>query len=140
MKCFNGAATFRSRNDILSRMYFPVECASMGPRPFGRGMGDQGHPRTRRIFQASMGPRPFGRGMLQPPNPAEPTPWASMGPRPFGRGMHGAQFRYGQFGGSFNGAATFRSRNGGFCKPAFLFDGARFNGAATFRSRNAAPP
>ena len=36
---FNGAATFRSRNDVLRRHACRPTClASMGPRPFGRGM------------------------------------------------------------------------------------------------------
>ena len=84
--------------------------ASMGPRPFGRGMR-RWEERCASGSSASMGPRPFGRGM----NSANTwTPivhmlqWgrdlsvaecgrhdfyvdaerrASMGPRPFGRGM-----------------------------------------------------
>ena len=83
---FNGAATFRSRNDYTKNIEDIVRRASMGPRPFGRGMAerlecDPDHGR------ASMGPRPFGRGMRRRSLDARGVVAASMGPRPFGRGM-----------------------------------------------------
>ena len=107
---FNGAATFRSRNDWTDESGQAHSVASMGPRPFGRGMPTMSSSWTRRT-RASMGPRPFGRGMMRTvgervANPtlqwgrdlsvAECCTWvraparrtrASMGPRPFGRGM-----------------------------------------------------
>ena len=37
-RSFNGAATFRSRNVVARREQGAGGAASMGPRPFGRGM------------------------------------------------------------------------------------------------------
>ena len=84
----------------------------MGPRPFGRGMGDPAQPILLPSL-ASMGPRPFGRGMGSDRATGAALGHASMGPRPFGRGMcaHGPCYKSCEK--SFNGAATFRSRNGG---------------------------
>ena len=115
LSCFNGAATFRSRKDPKMHLLPSVQsCASMGPRPFGRGrtrsgltslesellqwgrdlsVAEGGHRRRQRgagPHLASMGPRPFGRGRpaMRPPRHS----WrpASMGPRPFGRGRRAA--------------------------------------------------
>ena len=88
---FNGAATFRSRNAHGRRLDVRLaHLASMGPRPFGRGMAVRRRLTARRQA-ASMGPRPFGRGMIWNPDAASSDEIASMGPRPFGRGMFKVQ-------------------------------------------------
>ena len=84
--CFNGAATFRSRNAHFGRPRGPERLASMGPRPFGRGMWDAPQ-QSENHHGASMGPRPFGRGMAGLVDVADGAHAASMGSRPFGRGM-----------------------------------------------------
>ena len=83
----------------------------MGPRPFGRGMlGLSGY--LKPAAKASMGPRPFGRGMDRQRAKRMPQRHrASMGPRPFGRGMYVYAASMRTTISSFNGAATFRSRN-----------------------------
>ena len=83
---FNGAATFRSRNVHAGREFFSQLVASMGPRPFGRGMKMQVRPTPeqlalqwgRDLSVAECGRRLVPFSVFQP---------ASMGPRPFGRGM-----------------------------------------------------
>ena len=113
-RSFNGAATFRSRNVASRRWGAAARYASMGPRPFGRGMAKQ------------VGMLAGGGG-------------ASMGPRPFGRGMPLLLILILTRAIRFNGAATFRSRN--VPRPRYKSTtGACFNGAATFRSRNADRP
>ena len=134
--------------------------ASMGPRPFGRGMVPAGRGRgnaARRFNgaatfrsrnapdsppsqglgrQASMGPRPFGRGMAVGPAGRCGGGAASMGPRPFGRGMAEAAPMITatvaalQWGRDLSVAECRRPRPP--CPHR-----RRFNGAATFRSRNA---
>ena len=120
----------------LFRLPYAAGFASMGPRPFGRGMQPPGIPPQRAWHPASMGPRPFGRGM-HGTNPE----LAGRQMLQWGRDLsvaewaHDAQNRASPI--SFNGAATFRSRN---VVVVAKHDGRdiRFNGAATFRSRNAA--
>ena len=106
----------------------------MGPRPFGRGMivtvDDSSESRVlqwgRDLSVAECPRRPRGRRRRR----------ASMGPRPFGRGMPSPRSGRPSSARSFNGAATFRSRNVGATRSSCERI-RRFNGAATFRSRNA---
>ena len=109
--CFNGAATFRSRNvgEGAKREAAPHQLQwgrDLSVAECTRGAGGNG-----RRGRASMGPRPFGRGMRGKSVAQAPQGQASMGPRPFGRGMPKKRRKGSLSSCSFNGAATFRSRN-----------------------------
>ena len=86
--CFNGATTSRSWNRAGAFRGTGQQCASMGPRPLGRGIPGEAARRDRPA-EASMGPRPLGRGISRQPS--------SRGAAGFG----------------FNGATTSRSWNRG---------------------------
>ena len=134
----------------------------MGPRPRGRGIlsptvskcgptrlqwgrdravaeltGNDGASITGTL--ASMGPRPRGRGILGNLGEGEDSVPASMGPRPRGRGIPPSARQRSLQIGSFNGAATARSRNSMIISPPGAPPGG-FNGAATARSRNCDGP
>ena len=112
-RCFNGAATFRSRNGLLMDGGTGRRPASMGPRPFGRGM--------RAGIRSAK-----GRPLLQ-----------------WGRDLSVAECRFPSRGGRSWGMLQWgRDLSVAECRgpPAITRrPRARFNGAATFRSRNVVP-
>ena len=90
--CVNGAAARRPRKDLACRLARLAACASMGPRPDGRGK-----PARRGRGWAALG-RQWGRGqtaaesLAARQNPSGRLP-ASMGPRPDGRGKRQRRIR-----------------------------------------------
>ena len=155
--CFNGAATFRSRNAEIKRVGQCARLASMGPRPFGRGMSmpSAGTSATR--------PLQWGRDLSVAEWRSLTTRSTTAAALQWGRDLSVAECAVHRAAGlmkeSFNGAATFRSRNEcslagrppltaasmgprpfGRGMERSLESGTvrrpRFNGAATFRSRN----
>ncbi len=84
---------------------------------------------------ASMEPRPLGRGMLMLLVQLDGAAFASMEPRPLGRGMSGT-WRPRRSATGFNGATTSRSWNVDPGRPRTVPEVDGFNGATTSRSWN----
>ena len=109
-RCFNGAATFRSRK---AAAYGP-ELSGWQELQWGRDLSvAEGH--NLRDIAKEMHKLQWGRDLSVAegrPGPVERQPGraASMGPRPFGRGRLAPAAMQGHTRARFNGAATFRSR------------------------------